>query len=209
MRISGWKSWSITGGAIVGLAIFLSASAAPPKLPGTQVAGHEILLSLDPAQTKVRWSVESSLHTVHGTFALKSGEVHFEPESGKAGGEVIVFATSGDSGNSGRDERMHREILETAKYPDLIFRPTQIEGQVARSGNSDVKLQGVFSIHGGDHLLTVPVHADLNGDHWKGSTKFEVPYIKWGIKNPGTWLLKVKPTVEVELEMSGSLKSAN
>ena len=209
MRISGWKSWSITAGAIVGLAVFLSASATPPRIPGTQIAAQELVLSLNPAQTKVHWSVESSLHTVHGTFALKSGEVHFDPESGKAGGEVIVFATSGDSGNSNRDARMHREILETGKYPDVVFRPTQIEGQVTRSGISDVKLQGIFSIHGGDHAITVPVHAELNGDHWKGSARFEVPYIQWGIKNPSNWLLKVKPSVEVELEMCGSLKGAN
>src|SRR5208282_6081237 len=103
------------------------------------------------------------------TFALKSGEVHLDLESSRTVGEVIVLATSGDSGNSNRDARMHKEILESGKYPDAVFRPTQIEGQVARSGNSDVKLEGVFSIHGSGHAITVPVHAELNGDHWKGS----------------------------------------
>ena len=209
MRISGWKSWCIMVGAIGGVAVFLSASAAPPKLARGQAAAQEIVLSLDPAQTKVHYTVETTLHTVHGTFVLKSGAVHLDPESGKASGEVIVFATSGDSGNSSRDARMHKEILETGKYPDAIFRPTQAEGTVARSGNSDVKLQGVFSIHGGEHAITVPVHAELNGDHWKGTAKFEIPYIQWGIKDPSNWFLKVKPTVEVELEMYGSVKSGN
>jgi polyisoprenoid-binding protein YceI len=213
MRISGWKSWCITAGAIAGIAVFLSASANPPRLPGAQStaqsAAQEIVLSLDPAQTKVHYAVDTTLHTVHGTFALKNGSVHLDPESGKAGGEVIVLATSGDSGNSSRDARMHKEILETAKYPDAIFRPTQIEGKVARSGNSDVKLQGIFSIHGGEHAIAVPVHAELSGDHWKGTAKFQIPYIQWGIKDPSSWLLKVKPKVDVELEMYGSVKSAN
>jgi hypothetical protein len=40
------------------------------------------------------------VHTVPGTFSLKDGsKLHFEPATGKAGGEVAMYATSGDSGN--------------------------------------------------------------------------------------------------------------
>jgi polyisoprenoid-binding protein YceI len=148
------------------------------------------------------------VHTVHGTFALKSGTLHFDPETGKAGGEIIVLAPSGESGNSSRDRRMHREILETAKYSDVVFRPTQVEGKVGQSGASDVKLSGVFSIHGADHDLAALVHAELMGDRWRGTCKFEVPYVKWGIKDPSNFFLNVKPVVHVELEMSGEVKAA-
>jgi hypothetical protein len=71
-----------------------------------------------------------------------------------------------------------------------------------------VKLHGVFSLHGGDHDLVVPVHAEISGDHWKGSAKFEVPYIQWGLKDPSNFLLKVKPNVDIELELAGSLKAS-
>jgi polyisoprenoid-binding protein YceI len=228
MRVSSWKSLLSTLGAIAVIAVFLSATAAPPrsqqwlKVPPHQAVGvestgqstaqataQEIVLVLDPAQTKLQWSVDSTVHTVHGTFAVKSGTVHFDPDTGKAGGEVIVLATSGDSGNSSRDQKMHKEILETAKFPDAVFRPVQIEGKVARSGNSDVKLRGVISLHGGEHEIIVPVHAELAPDRWKGTAKFSVPYIQWGIKDPSNWLLKVKPVVNVELEMTGTAKGAN
>lgn len=210
MRVSSGKSLVATLGAIVGIAVFLSAIAAPPRFrQPAQASAQEVVLMLEPAQTKLQWTVDSTLHTVHGTFAVKSGTVHFDPDTGKAGGEVIVLATSGDSGNSSRDERMHKEILETAKFPDAVFQPVQIEGKVARSGNSDVKLHGVLSLHGGKHEIIVPVHAELGSERWKGTAKFGVPYIQWGIKNPSTWLLKVKPVVNVELEMSGTAKGVN
>jgi polyisoprenoid-binding protein YceI len=158
-------------------------------------------------ESNLHWNVDSTLHMVHGTFLLKSGTVHFNPQTGNAGGEIIVSATSGESGNGSRDKRMHKEILETEKYPEVIFHPKHLDGKVNRSGPSNVKLAGTLSVHGSDHELTATVHADLAGDRWTGTGKFEVPYVNWGIKDPSNFLLKVKPVVNIELEMSGSTTS--
>ena len=117
----------------------------------------------------------------------------------------MVFAPSGESGNGSRDKRMHREILETAKYPEVVFRPTQIEGKIGQSGASDFKLNGVFSIHGADHDVSALVHTEFTGAQWRGTAKFQVPYVQWGVKDPSDFLLKVKPVVDVELEMSGEV----
>ena len=201
------RSLSFAVLAVLALALF-PAAAAPQPQPNA-APDSEIVLTLDPAQSTVHWTVDTTLHPVHGTFTLKSGMVHFDPETGKAGGEIVVFATSGASGNSSRDARMHKEILETSRYPEVIFRPTEVEGRVGQAGASDVRLNGVLSIHGADHDLTTLVHAELTGDRWKGTSRFEVPYVKWGIKNPSNFLLKVKPVVTVELEMFGEVKTAN
>lgn len=203
MKTLGVRPLRVGVSAILTIFLFLVAAPtlAQPQVVPAAVA--ETVLTVDPAQSKVHWTLDSSLHTVHGTFALKRGSVHFDPETGKAGGEIVVYAPSGESGNGSRDARMHKEILESEKYPNVIFRPTQVEGKVVSSGASDVKLTGIFSIHGADHELSAQVHAELTGDRWHGSCKFEVPYVKWGIKDPSNFLLKVKPVVDVELEMSG------
>ena len=206
MRVMRVRHRSFRVLAVLGSALFFAAAAPLPSQSVAPVASSEISLTLDPAQSKVHWIVDTTLHTVHGTFALKSGVVHFDPETGKVGGEIVVFAPSGESGNNSRDKRMHKEILETDKYPEVIFRPTHVEGKVGRSGTADVKLGGVFSIHGADHDLTALVHAELMGDHWRGTGKFDVPYVTWGIKDPSNFLLKVKPVVNVELEMAGEMK---
>lgn len=209
MRVASWKSAASVTGAILGIAVFLAATAAPPRSQSTEAAPGESVLVMDPDQSKLHFSVESTLHTVHGTFNLKNGTLHFDPQSGKAGGEITVYTTSGDSGNSSRDAKMHKDVLESSKFSSAVFRPLQIEGKVTREGDSDVKLHGVILLHGAEHEIVVPVHADLNGDHWKGTATFDVPYIQWGMKDPSNWLLKVKPVVHIQIEAAGSAKTVN
>ncbi len=208
MRVSGWKSGVAATTATLSIAILLSASPTPPKSQAqAQVTPREVVLFLDTAQSKVHYTVDSTLHTVHGTFALKSGSVHFDRDSGKVDGEIVVLAASGESGTTSRDQKMHKEVLQSDKYPEAIFRPAQIEGKVASSGSSDFKVHGTFVLHGSSHDLIVPVHAELNGENWKGTGKFDVPYIQWGLKNPSNFLLKVQPIVNIEIEMAGTLKN--
>jgi polyisoprenoid-binding protein YceI len=216
MRMESRKSPLLAAGVFCGMGLLLSAVAASPPGSGLaglktgayaespQITGQQVVLVLNPAQCQVHYTVDSSLHTVHGTFNLKSGSVQLDPESGKAGGEIVVYATSGDSGNSSRDEKMHKEVLQSAKYPDAIFRATAVEGKVSRKGTSDVKLHGTILLHGQEHEIVAPVHAELAADRWTGTASFDVPYIQWGMKDPSSWLLKVKPVVHVELEMAGS-----
>jgi len=190
--------------------IALTAANALPQTPQPEVHTNpgDVTLYLDPAQSKLTWTLGSTLHTVHGKFGLKSGILKFDPVSGSASGEFIAYATSGESGNDGRDKKMHNEILESARFPDIVFRPTRIDGKVSQAGTCDVQLLGKFLLHGSEHEIIVPVHAELTANHWKGSAKFSVPYIAWGLKSPNTFLLKADPAVEIELELSGTLQGA-
>lgn len=160
-------------------------------------AAQPVALTLDPAQTKVEYVVGSLLHTVHGTFALKRGNIRFDTGTGKAGGELVVDAASGNSGSEARDKRMHKEIIESGKYPEIVFRPDRVEGAVAPEGKSKVQLHGVFSIHGGDHEMTVPAEVEASGGRYNATVQFAVPYIQWGMKNPSTLFLKVDDKVQI------------
>jgi polyisoprenoid-binding protein YceI len=172
-------------------------------------AAKEIVLTVDPAQSKVHWTLGTTLHTVHGTFAFKRGVVHVDLASGKAGGEIVADATSGESGDSSRDKKMHKDVLESARFGEVAFRPDRIEGQVPAAGAAKVQMHGTFTLHGSEHELTVPIEAELTPEHWKGSAKFRIPYIEWGLKSPSNFLLKADPVVDLELEMSGSVGAAS
>ena len=157
----------------------------------------------------MNWTLGDVLHTVHGTFKLKRGEITFDNESGKAGGEVVVDAASGESGSSARDRRMHKNILESAKFPEVSFSPDHVEGKVELTGTSNVKLHGIFKIHGASHEITVPVQVTAKDNQISAKLKFDVPYVAWGMKDPSTLFLKVDKSVEIEMQTTVGLSSAH
>ena len=195
-------------GMLFAFAVLLSAAAAhrPPQST-TSVSAKEIVLTIDPAQSSVHYTVSSSLHTVHGTFAVKRGTLRIDPGTSKATGEIVVDAISGQSGNDSRDKRMHKEVLESERFSDIVFRPDRLEGTLQPEGSSNPHLHGVFVLHGSEHELSVPVKAELQPEKWKGTATFSVPYNDWGLKNPGNFLLKVDHAVNIEVEMAGSIQA--
>ena len=167
-------------------------------------------VNLDPAATKIDFTLAATMHTVHGTFKLKSGHILFDPKTGKASGAVIVDATNANTDNTSRDKKMHAEILESAKFPELLFTPTQEKGAISPQGASQVEVSGIFRLHGQDHpmTLTISVTAGASGQ-LQASTKFTVPYVEWGLKNPSTFILRVSNTVDVDVQASGQISAAS
>jgi len=181
---------------IASLLAFLCCDAATAQ-------SQELRFHFDPSKTTIAFTLGDILHTVHGSFQLKSGDVEYRIPTRSVTGNLIADATSGQSGNHSRDRKMHKEILESAKYPVISFRPDRVEGNVATLGTSNLQVHGIFSIHGADHELTMPVRVEVFPDHWTADTHFTVPYVKWGIKNPSTFMLRVSESVEIDVHSSG------
>lgn len=177
---------------------------APPS-----VAAQQIQMTLDRAQTTVEWTLGASLHAVHGSFKMKTGTVTFDPKSGAASGVILVDATSGESGNQSRDKKMHNEVLESQRYPEITFTPEGVIGDVPQSGSATLQVQGRFHIHGVDHDLTVSIPVKISGNQVKASTSFVVPYQDWGMKNPSNFLLHVENQVVVNVSAAGHLTAGN
>lgn len=167
-------------------------------------AAQDIAFQVDPEQSSVQFTLGDVLHTVRGTFKVKEGKLQIGP-SGKMDGEIVVDATSGQSGSGMRDRKMNKEVLESARYPEIAFRPYRIEGNIPSAGKSSVLVHGIFSIHGVDREITVPAQVELSADRWAAKVHFTIPYQKWGMKNPSTLFLHVNDTVEIDLAAAGTV----
>ena len=118
-----------------------------------------------------------------GSAAVRADEHRLlvDPATGAVEGEMVVDATSLESGNARRDKQMHRKVLASAEYPRIVFRPRAFTG--------------VFDLQ--------PVD---DGVHIAAS--FQVPYVAWGLPNPSRVVLRVAKEVEVEIEGTVTLAGA-
>lgn len=160
---------------------------------------------LDPAQSKITFTLDATLHSVHGDFRLKRGSIQFDSATGQAGGELMVEATSGQSGNEGRDKKMHKEILESPKYPDIVFTPQHIKGAVAVAGKSQIEVEGLLTMHGKALPVTLPLEVQLEGGVGTAEGAFTIKYLQWGLKNPSTFFLHVSDEVEIHVHAAGRI----
>jgi polyisoprenoid-binding protein YceI len=163
-------------------------------------------LDLDPSRTKIDFILGAVLHTVRGTFQLKQGHLEFDPAAQSISGEVIVDATSGNSANDRRDRRMHEQVLESNRYPEIRFGPTKMTGTVSSANNSAVTVMGMFEIHGQRHEITIPMELRILGDDLTAHGSFVVPYVAWGMKDPSNFLLKLEKRVRIEITAKGRMK---
>lgn len=159
-----------------------------------------LAVTFDPATTAIHWTLNTTLHTVHGTFKLKSGAFKIDPATGDASGLIVVDATSGESGDPSRDKRMHAAILESAQYPTIIFRPTHVDGPIDLAASGPVTVHGILNLHGQDHPLQITVNLHPQASAVALATHFTVPFVAWGLKDPSTFVFRTDKEVLLDID---------
>ena len=158
-------------------------------------------VTLTPGDTSVRWTLNTTVHTVHGTFRLQSGSLRIDPATGEASGAIVIDAASGESGDGARDRRMHGSIIESGPFPEIVYRPIHVSGRIDLAHGSDVTVDGTFRLHGADHPLQMLVHLQPGG---KLATHFSIPFVAWGLKDPSTFVFRTEKHVAIDIDASFS-----
>jgi polyisoprenoid-binding protein YceI len=160
--------------------------------------------TVDPAASSIGFALTGSGHEVHGTFHVTGGTIQYDRNAPKMSGSVVVSAGSGDSGDKGRDKNMHEKVLEIDRFADITFQPQSYSGTIAPGGDSTIQVSGVFTLHGTPHDLSMPMQVHIDGQNVTAKGSFVVPYVKWGLKDPSIFVLKVAKEVHIDLNLAGT-----
>jgi hypothetical protein len=163
-------------------------------------------LVVDSAKSEVHFTLVDTLHTVRGTFHVQQGEVDFNPSTGEAGGSIVVNALSGTSGNSMRDKRMKKDELKTESFQSVTFAPKRFTGAFHTSGDSALQVHGLFTMLGTTHEIDVPMQVQVSEEQLHAVGSFAIPYVKWGLKDPSSMMIKVNKEVQIDLLLVGTLR---
>lgn len=194
---------TVSSRAVLPITFLLAMLSAVPVLAGQRV------LVLDPAASKVSFTLGATGHDVQGALAVKAGRIAFDPATGAASGEIAIDLKSAETGNGSRDKTMHEKVLEDTKYPLAVFRAEGVRGTVAASGPSQITLDGTLSFHGTDHKMSLPAKIDVRNGHVAAETQLTIPFVEWGLHDPSIAFLRVAKVVSVKVKAEGTLEGGD
>jgi polyisoprenoid-binding protein YceI len=182
-----------------------AALASGLVLPSASAHAAPQELRFEPGATTIRFTLGATLHTAEGSLKLERGALRFDPDTGSAEGEVVIDATSADTGFAKRDENMHRDVLESARYPRIVFRAEGLEVLRRDAESAEIRLLGQLEMHGTSRPFAIPAKLEARGDRIGIASSFRVDYVDWGIVDYSTFLLRVDRFVDVTVEAEGRL----
>jgi polyisoprenoid-binding protein YceI len=175
---------------------------------GTGAFAQQQTFTANPGSSSIGFALTGTGHEVHGSFHISNGTIQFERTAPKMSGSIVVSASSGESGDTSRDKNMHQKVLETGRFSDITFQPQSYTGTIASTGDSTIQVSGIFTLHGTPHDLAVPMQVHIEGQNLTAKGSFIVPYVKWGLKDPSIFILKVAKEVHIDLNLVGTISPA-
>jgi polyisoprenoid-binding protein YceI len=175
-----------------------------PAFSQARAQAAPVDFKLDPTTTAIHWTLNTTVHTVHGTFKLRSGAFRIDPATGDASGMIIIDAASGESGDGARDKRMDNVVLETARYPAITFRPTHVNGKVDLSAPGPVAIDGVMNLHGQDHPMQLTVNLQPKESAVASKIHLDIPYVAWGMKDPSFMMFRCDKQVAIDIDATAT-----
>lgn len=206
MRI---KTISQFGGLCISLLLLASAVGAQSKRTYTIVAGESsfwVFVAKTGLFSALAHDHEIGVKSFTGKITV--------PESGASGGllELDVNAQSLavlDKKPSEEDKKkiynsMHAEVLESAKYPKIIFKSVSVSDLKQTGGeNYTFTLNGDLTLHGVTKRVAVPVSLTINAQQLRAVGKYTLRQTDYGIKpySAAGGTIKVKNDVVVNFNI--------
>ena len=171
------------------------------------LASSELVLEFFPEETEIELALDATLHEVRGSAPLGAGRLRVDPGGGRVEGELSVDARMLSTGNRRRDRKMHRDVLESERFPQIVLRPRSFDGTWPAVGEAtDITVRATLEIHGEGHSLVFDATVERRARTLRFDARFEIPYVEWGMKDPSRALLRVGKVVTVALRGQAALE---
>jgi hypothetical protein len=99
---------------------------------------------------------------------------------------------------------MHLEVIETTAILKLHSIGIASRGWCRCKEKSSARVHGILTVPGSDHEPMVPTEVGIPAEHCDATLPFAGPYAKRGMKNPGTFALRVSESVDIDVITVGT-----
>jgi polyisoprenoid-binding protein YceI len=79
------------------------------------------------------------------------------------------------------NKELQEIVLETAKYPEITFKSTNVTGRLV-GGGFEARIEGDLTLHGVTRRIVIPANVTLTGDALRARGEFTVNRDDFGVK---------------------------
>ncbi len=142
-----------------------------------------------------------------------SGEVRLdEQDVGRSSVSVTVDATALRVSGAGEPPEdvpkvqarmLGAELLDVARFPQVSFRSSRVEGRETAPGHRELKVTGELSVHGVARTVTVPVTVESRGSSLTATGRFTIRHRDHGLEPVSVaGVVKVKDEIAVDFAIA-------
>ena len=193
-------------------------SAPAPTVPPAASASAGLVFTLGE-DTVARYKVEETLArqgfvVATGETSDVSGRIVFDADGGIVAEEsaIAMQAATLATDSDRRDRYVRERTLQTAQYPEIVFRPTSADGLPTpltdAQGTIDFTISGDLTIIDQTRPTTWNASADFGagGAEITGFASTEFTFEDFAMDKPSVAIvLSVEDTIRLEIEFVGSL----
>ncbi len=140
------------------------------------------------------------------------GEAQFLPETLEAASLLMLVQTDSlvvtdkvsEKDRLEIERAMREELLETTRYPEIVFMSTNIAAHRATENQYELKINGKLSLHGVTRDESIDAHVTLDGDSLRAQGEFPLRQTDYDIRPTsiagGT--LKVKDELKLSFDIT-------
>ena len=154
-----------------------------------------------PEKSDLSFELPTTLHLVRGKVTAWRGEVSVDPGSpGILHARLDIKAGSLVTGSNGRDANMHEKVLESDRFPDIVFEAKTYKGNLSQFGPGrafTAELTGDLTIHGVTRPLQTSVECNVFRDRAFLAGEVPIHWKEFGLRDMSRVFNKVRDPMTI------------
>jgi polyisoprenoid-binding protein YceI len=103
------------------------------------------------------------------------------------------------------NKELREIVLEPEKYPDIVFKSTNVTGKAVGADKYELKINGNLTLHGVTRPITIPTEVTLTGNDMRARGEFSIDRDDFGVKATSAFhgMVRVRNKIEFTFDIVG------
>ena len=103
------------------------------------------------------------------------------------------------------NKELREIVLEPAKYPEIVFKSTEVTGKPLGSGQYELKIRGELTLHGVTRHIVIPAKVTVTGNNLRAVGEFSIDRSDFNVKATSAFhgMVRVRSKVKFTFDIVG------